>query len=144
MDEIKYLQNCVVYSIGIFLQQELWSANEEFIKSTEFNIWPILSRTITIYPKIVHLLHEIPWDGNKFSIEIESSDKLSSDEFKYVAEDNNFCITPKDAPQIIYVVLDVTAINKIEATENSTIIYITYNKLELSLIEKRKGSLFLC
>lgn len=119
LQEVQYLQQCVEHSIGIFMDNDIFTILEHIIDDLEFNIWPIPSARSLVFPKVAHLLYQMPWGENIASVEILAENLDVYNDFMDAARKEHLCLMHFRSPNNIYVVFGNKMITNFH--ENGTI-----------------------
>lgn len=98
LQEVQYHQQCIKNSMSILITDDLWSSLVDIIEDIEFKIWKLPTTSSLIFPKIGHLLYELPMDRPIRSMAIKSSSSPDkSSEFRTAAQQEHLCLnTPID------------------------------------------------
>ncbi|XP_041450903.1 protein bride of sevenless [Drosophila obscura] len=103
LQEVQYLQQCTQYSLGIFMDYELYKQLESIIKDLEYNIWPIPGTRSYLFPKVAHLLHQMPWGDKIASVEIATENLEMYNEFMEAARQEHMCLMHFKSEDNVYI-----------------------------------------
>ncbi|XP_015037679.2 protein bride of sevenless [Drosophila pseudoobscura] len=103
LQEVQYLQQCTQYSMGIFMDFELYKQLESVIKDLEYNIWPISATRAYLFPKVAHLLHQMPWGEKIASVEIATENLEMYNEFMEAARQEHMCLMHFKSDDNVYI-----------------------------------------
>nr|XP_044251403.1 protein bride of sevenless [Drosophila takahashii] len=103
LQEVQFLQQCTKYSLGIFLDWELYKQLEPVIKDLEYNIWPIPGTRAHLFPKVAHLLHQMPWGEKIASVEIATETLEMYNEFMEAARQEHMCLMHFKSDENVYI-----------------------------------------
>lgn len=132
MQEVQYLQQCITQAIGIFVDYDIYQNSEQFIKDLEYNIWPILSPRIYLFPKVAHLLHQMPWSENIASVEIFTENLDIYNEFIEAVRHERMCLMHFKSNKNIYILFGDKMTHHFE--ENGTIFAVSTDRTDRTLI----------
>lgn len=59
--EVQYLQQCTATPVAILVLHELWPLVAEIAADIEYDIWRLPPAARLLFPKVAHLLYELPW-----------------------------------------------------------------------------------
>ncbi|XP_017102291.2 protein bride of sevenless [Drosophila bipectinata] len=119
LQEVQYLQQCTTYAMGIFMDFELYKQLESVIKDLEYNIWPIPGTRAHLFPKVAHLLHQMPWGEKIASVEIATETLEMYNDFMEAARQEHMCLMHFKSEENVYILFG----NKVAShfKENGTI-----------------------
>ncbi|KAH8277029.1 hypothetical protein KR026_004124, partial [Drosophila bipectinata] len=119
LQEVQYLQQCTTYAMGIFMDFELYKQLESVIKDLEYNIWPIPGTRAHLFPKVAHLLHQMPWGEKIASVEIATETLEMYNDFMDAARQEHMCLMHFKSEENVYILFG----NKVAShfKENGTI-----------------------
>lgn len=103
IQEVQFLQQCTTYSMGIFVDWELYKQLESVIKDLEYNIWPIPGTRAHLFPKVAHLLHQMPWGEKIASVEIATETLEMYNEFMEAARQEHMCLMHFKSDDNVYI-----------------------------------------
>ncbi|EDW84930.1 uncharacterized protein Dwil_GK12877 [Drosophila willistoni] len=119
LQEVQYLQQCTQYSMGIFMDFDLYKHLESTIKDLEYNIWPIAGTRGHIFPKVAHLLHQMPWGEKIASVEIVTENLEMYNDFMEAARQEHMCLMHFKSDENVYILFGNKMANHFK--ENGTI-----------------------
>ncbi|XP_036341910.1 protein bride of sevenless-like [Rhagoletis pomonella] len=119
MQEVQYLQQCITHAIGIFVDHDVYKSSEQIIKDLEYNIWPILSPHVYLFPKVAHLLHQMPWGESIASVEILTENLATYNEFMEAIRHEQMCLMHFKSDKNVYILFGNKMAHHFE--ENGTI-----------------------
>lgn len=95
MNEIEYHQQCINNSIGILIADPLWNSLKDLATDLEYNIWKLPSTGDILFPKIIRMLQEIPWNETKpiWSIEPVAKSFENLNQFLDIIKLNKNCFS---------------------------------------------------
>lgn len=119
LQEVQYLQQCTTYAMGIFMDFDLYKQLESVIKDLEYNIWPIPGTRAHLFPKVAHLLHQMPWGEKIASVEIATETLEMYNDFMEAARQEHMCLMHFKSEENVYILFG----NKVAShfKENGTI-----------------------
>jgi len=89
--------------MGIFVDWELYKQLESVIKDLEYNIWPIPGTRAHLFPKVAHLLHQMPWGEKIASVEIATETLEMYNEFMEAARQEHMCLMHFKSDDNVYI-----------------------------------------
>lgn len=94
LNEVQYLQKCTSNPIAILILNELWPFVADIADDVDYNIWKLPAASTLLFPKIAHMLYELPWReaGEPHSIELKGPDVDVETEFLEAARREQLCI----------------------------------------------------
>ncbi|KAH8417104.1 hypothetical protein KR222_003254, partial [Zaprionus bogoriensis] len=134
IQEVQYLQQCTQYSIGLFLDYDLYKYLESNIRKLGYNVWPIPAARSHLFPKVAHLLHQMPWGEKIASVEIATDTLDIYNEFMEAARLEHMCLMHFKSDDNVYILFG----NKIDNhfKENSTIFVVPMERMDPNFLEK--------
>lgn len=98
---------------------DLYKQLESVIKDLEYNIWPIPSTRAHLFPKVAHLLHQMPWGEKIASVEIATETLEMYNDFMEAARQEHMCLMHFKSEDNVYILFG----NKVAShfKENGTI-----------------------
>ncbi|KAL9895134.1 G protein coupled receptor bride of sevenless isoform 1-T1 [Glossina fuscipes fuscipes] len=132
LQEIQYQQQCLTHSLGIFIDYDYFKMMAEFIKELEYRIWPISSIREDIFPKVAHLLYQMPWGDQIASVEILSETLQIYNDFTDAVRREHMCLMHFKSDNNIYILFG----NKMAMNfkENGTIFAVPTERTERGFI----------
>lgn len=129
---MEYLNDCVTYPLGIFIDKELYERVEDLILDLGYNIWPLPSSRTLLFEKATSLLYSMPWTNKTASVEILAENPDDYNEFMEAARNQHLCLMYFRTRDNIYLVIG----NKLIANfkENGTIFVIPTGRTDKSFI----------
>ncbi|XP_075145587.1 G protein coupled receptor bride of sevenless [Haematobia irritans] len=103
LQEIKYQQHCTSHPLGIFIDIDYYVMMEDFIDDLEYNIWPIPSPRADLFPKVAHLLHQMPWGDTLASVEILTENLEIYNAFMDATRKEHMCLMHFKSDHNIYI-----------------------------------------
>lgn len=71
---MQYLQECTTNPIAILVVDELWSDVVDIANAIDYTIWKLPCSSTVLFPKIAHILYELPWKPADHVIDVKSDD----------------------------------------------------------------------
>lgn len=62
LNEVQYQQECATNPIAILVMDELWPYVVDMANEIEYTIWRLPASSTVLFPKIAHILYELPWN----------------------------------------------------------------------------------
>lgn len=62
--EVQYLQQCTVSPIAILVLHEMWPLVADIADDIDYNIWRLPPASRLLFPKVAHMLYELPWNAS--------------------------------------------------------------------------------
>ncbi|XP_037030958.1 protein bride of sevenless [Bradysia coprophila] len=122
VDEVQYLEQCVLHPIGIFVSSSLWPIIEAIAAEIEYNIWEMPSSSQILFPSIAHLLYEFPWKNNEIpSVELKAETSEIANEFLQSARNEHLCLKLMPNVENVYLLLGNDVLLDDSLDENGTI-----------------------
>lgn len=133
IQEVQYLQQCTQYSMGIFIDFDLYKRLESIIRDLEYNVWPIPSARAHLFPKVAHLLHQMPWGEKIASVEIVTETLDIYNEFMDAARQEHMCLMHFKSDDNVYILFG----NKMAShfKENGTVFAVPTERTEHIFLE---------
>lgn len=72
LNEVQYLQECSKNPLAILVVDELWSNVVTMANDIDYNIWKLAASSTVLFPKIAHILYELPWKQADQAIDVKS------------------------------------------------------------------------
>lgn len=141
IQEVQYLQQCVEHSIGLFIDIDIYNVLKHVIDDLEFYIWPISSARSLVFPKVAHLLYQMPWGENIASVEIISESLDVYNDFMDAARKEHLCLMHFRSSDNIYIVFGNKMITNFH--ENGTIFGIPNGRTTKSFISELPNKSYL-
>ncbi|XP_055851315.1 protein bride of sevenless [Episyrphus balteatus] len=132
LQEVQYLQQCVDHSIGLFIDVDIYNILEHVIDDLEYYIWPIPSARGLVFPKVAHLLYQMPWGEKIASVEILAENLNVYNDFMDAARKEHLCLMHFRSSDNIYIVFGNKMITNFH--ENGTIFVIPNGRTTKSFI----------
>lgn len=132
LQEVQYHQECVLQAIGIFLDYDLYKLLERTIKDLEYNIWIIPSAHSWIFPKVAHLLNQMPWGDKIASVEIQTENLKLYNEFMDAVRREHMCLMHFKSDENIYIIFGSQLAH--EFKENGTIFAVSVDRSNKAFI----------
>ncbi|SPP89593.1 protein bride of sevenless [Drosophila guanche] len=141
LQEVQYLQQCIQYSMGIFTDYELYKQLESIIKDLEYNIWPIPDTHAFLFPKVAHLLHQMPWGEKIASVEIASENLDMYNEFMEAARQEHMCLMHFKSDDNVYILFG----NKMAShfKENGTLFAVPTGRTDIEFLADLPNGAFI-
>ncbi|KAH8294611.1 hypothetical protein KR018_000251, partial [Drosophila ironensis] len=119
LQEVQYMQQCTLNAMGIFIDFELYKQMESVIRDLEYNIWPIPGVRTHLFPKVAHLLHQMPWGDKIASVEIATENLEMYNDFMEATRHEHMCLMHFKSDDNVYILFG----NKVAShfKENGTI-----------------------
>lgn len=133
IQEVQYLQQCTQYSMGIFLDFDLYRRLEPIIRDLEYNVWPIPSTRTHLFPKVAHLLHQMPWGEKTASVEIVTETLDIYNEFMDAARQEHMCLMHFKSDDNVYILFGNKMANHFK--ENGTVFAVPIERADQSFLE---------
>ncbi|XP_073840014.1 G protein coupled receptor bride of sevenless isoform X2 [Musca autumnalis] len=128
LQEIKYQQQCINHPIGIFIDYDYYKELESLIKDLEYNIWPIPSIRQDLFPKVAHLLHQMPWGDHIASVEILTENLNVYNDFMEATRKEQMCLMHFKSDNNIYILFGNKMLSHFK--ENGTIFAVPTERVE--------------
>lgn len=94
--EVQYLQQCTASPIAILVIYEMWPIVAEIADDIEYDIWRLPPAWRLLFPKVAHLLYELPWNAGQHDekrlIDVQAADLLVEEEFLGAARSEHLCL----------------------------------------------------
>ena len=135
LQEVEYLQLCTEHPIGVFIDFDVYGLLERVINDLEYNIWPIPSTRHYIFPKVAHLLYQMPWNEKTASVEILAENLNVYNDFMDAARIEHLCLMHFRSNNNIYMFLGNKMVSKFQ--ENGTIFVVPTGRTDKSFIAGR-------
>ncbi|XP_017026853.1 protein bride of sevenless [Drosophila kikkawai] len=103
LQEVQFMQQCTDFSMGIFIDLDLYKQLESVIKDLEYNIWPIPGTRDHLFPKVAHLLHQMPWGEKIASVEIATETLDMYNDFMEAARQEHMCLMHFKSDENVYI-----------------------------------------
>lgn len=118
--------------MGIFIDFDYYMRLESFISELEYNIWPIPSTRDDIFPKVAHLLHQMPWGDKIASVEILTENLDVYNDFMDAARKEQMCLMHFKSDHNIYILFG----NKMAShfKENGTVFAVPTERMDRHFI----------
>ncbi|XP_030565284.1 protein bride of sevenless [Drosophila novamexicana] len=141
IQEVQYLQQCTQYSMGIFIDFDLYKRLESIIRDLEYNVWPIPSARAHLFPKVAHLLHQMPWGEKIASVEIVTETLDIYNEFMDAARQEHMCLMHFKSDDNVYILFG----NKMAShfKENGTVFAVPTERTEHIFLEELPNKSFI-
>lgn len=132
LQEIQYQQQCLTHSLGIFIDYDYFKVMAEFIKELEYRVWPIPSVREDIFPKVAHLLYQMPWGDQIASVEILSETLQIYNDFTDAVRREHMCLMHFKSDNNVYILFG----NKMATNfkENGTIFAVPTERTDRGFI----------
>lgn len=92
--EVQYLQQCTVSPIAILVLHEMWPHVVDLADDIDYNIWRLPPATRLLYPKVAHMLFELPWNGSDSdALTVRADEVEEADAFVAAARAGHLCVT---------------------------------------------------
>lgn len=132
LQEIKYQQQCLTHAIGIFIDYDYYKELESLISDLEYNIWPIPSIRLDLFPKVAHLLHQMPWGDKIASVEILTENLNVYNDFMDATRKEEMCLMHFKSDNNIYILFGNKMVSHFK--ENGTIFAVPTERVERHFI----------
>ncbi|BFF88778.1 protein bride of sevenless [Drosophila madeirensis] len=132
LQEVQYLQQCTQYSMGIFMDYELYKQLESIIKDLEYNIWPIPDTRAFLFPKVAHLLHQMPWGEKIASVEIATENLDMYNEFMEAARQEHMCLMHFKSDDNVYILFGNKMASQFK--ENGTLFAVPTDRTDVEFL----------
>ncbi|ALC46752.1 boss [Drosophila busckii] len=140
IQEVQYLQQCTQYALGIFLDHDLYLRLDSIIKDLEYNVWPIAPTRGQLFPKVAHLLHQMPWGEKIASVEIVSETLDIYNEFMDAARQEHMCLMHFKSDDNVYIIFGNKMANHFK--ENGTVFAVPTERTERAFLEELPNKSF--
>ncbi|XP_060648821.1 protein bride of sevenless [Drosophila nasuta] len=141
IQEVQYLQQCTTYSIGIFMDYDLYKRLESIIHDLEYNVWPIPTTRSYLFPKVAHLLHQMPWGEKIASVEIITETLDVYNEFMDAARQEHMCLMHFKSDDNVYILFGNKMANHFK--ENGTVFVVPTERAEQAFLEELPNRAFI-
>lgn len=74
LNEVQFLQECASNPIAILVADELWPNVVSMANEIDYQIWKLPGSHSVLFPKIAHILYQLPWKQTDLAIDIKSDD----------------------------------------------------------------------
>lgn len=133
IQEVQYLQQCAQYSMGLFLDHDLYKLLESIIRDLEYNVWPIPATRAHLFPKVAHLLHQMPWGEKIASVEIVTDSLDIYNEFMEAARLEHMCLMHFKSDDNVYILFGNRMANHFK--ENGTVFVVATERTDPIFLE---------
>lgn len=133
IQEVQYLQQCTQYSMGLFLDHDLYKLLESIIRDLEYNVWPIPATRAHLFPKVAHLLHQMPWGEKIASVEIVTDSLDIYNEFMEAARQEHMCLMHFKSDDNVYILFGNRMANHFK--ENGTVFVVATERTDPIFLE---------
>ncbi|TMW52308.1 hypothetical protein DOY81_002641 [Sarcophaga bullata] len=132
LQEVEYQQQCLNHVIGIFIDFDYFNMLEDVIKELDYNIWPIPSIRADIFPKVAHLLYQMPWGDQIASVEILTENLNVYNDFMDAVRAEHMCLMHFKSTTNIYILFG----NKMAShfKENGTVFAVPTERMDRHFI----------
>ncbi|XP_037956782.1 protein bride of sevenless-like [Teleopsis dalmanni] len=132
IQEVEYLQQCVRHAIGIFIDFDLYKSMEDTIKVLEYNIWPIPKTRAFLFPRVAHLLYQMPWGEKIASVEIVTENLEIYNDFMEAVRHEHMCLMHFKSEYNIYILFGNKMANNFK--ENGTVFAVPTERTDRDFI----------
>ncbi|XP_030374240.1 protein bride of sevenless [Scaptodrosophila lebanonensis] len=141
IQEVQFLQQCTRHALGIFVDFDLYKRMEDIIKELEYNIWPIPSTRALLFPKVAHLLHQMPWGEKIASVEILTENLEIYNDFMEAVRHEHMCLMHFKSEENIYIFIGNKLANQF--IENGTIFAVPTERTDRDFVAELPNKSFI-
>lgn len=128
LQEVEYQQQCISHPVGIFIDFDYYNMLDSVIRELDYNIWPIPSIRADIFPKVAHLLYQMPWGDQIASVEILTENLNVYNDFMDAVRLEHMCLMHFKSDINIYILFG----NKMASNfkENGTLFAVPTERMD--------------
>ncbi|KAI8129733.1 Protein bride of sevenless [Lucilia cuprina] len=132
LQEVEYQQQCLTHAVGIFIDFDYYNMLGDVIKELDYFIWPIPSTRADIFPKVAHLLYQMPWGDQIASVEILTENLNVYNDFMDAVRSEHMCLMHFKSDSNIYILFG----NKLAShfKENGTVFAVPTERMDRHFI----------